>query len=176
MQERSDEELMDAYARGKVAAFESLYDRHRGPLYRYLLRLTRSAPVANELYQETWERIIRSRKRFRPGASFRPWMYRIAHNLAIDHLRRARHNVEADADTLPSASPGPEEALLEEQQSLRLAAAVSALPEEQREALLLRLEGDLDLQAIADATGVSRETAKSRLRYAVNKLRSTVNA
>jgi RNA polymerase sigma-70 factor (ECF subfamily) len=174
MRDRSDEELMQAYAKGEMEAFDALYARHRGPLYRYILRQVGDAVIANDLYQGSWEKIVGARARYRANAPFRAWMYRIAHNHVADHFRRSRPSSELQADIHASDQPGPEQALMGEQTSARLAAAVRALPAEQRDVLLLRLEAGLDLDAIAAVTGVKRETAKSRLRYAVGKLKNAL--
>lgn len=171
MRERSDETLMQAYANGDMAAFEQLYSRHRGPLYRYVLRQVGDAATANDLFQGSWEKIIKARAAYRPTAPFKAWLYRIAHNHVMDHFRRARPAGEVSADALAADNPGPEEQMHSENRRAALAAAVDALPGEQKEAFLLRLEAGLDLQDIADVTGVSRETAKSRLRYAVGRLK-----
>jgi RNA polymerase sigma-70 factor (ECF subfamily) len=171
MRDRSDEELMQAYAKGEMKAFDDLYGRHRGPLYRYILRQVGDPVTANDLYQGSWEKIIKARARYRANAPFRAWLYRIAHNHVADHFRRSRPTSELHADSLATDNPGPEQALIGEQTAARLQAAVLMLPGEQREALLLRLEAGLDLDAIAEVTGVKQETAKSRLRYAVRKLK-----
>ena len=85
-----DEQLMKSYAGGSMEAFEHLYERHRGPLYRYILRLTGDPATANDLYQGSWEKIIKARGRYKASAPFKAWMYRIAHNHVMDHFRR-RH-------------------------------------------------------------------------------------
>ena len=162
---------MAAYAGGDMQAFELLYQRHRGALYRYLLRLVGDAPTANDLYQGSWERVIRSRRRYRPSAPFRAWMYRIAHNQAMDHFRRSRPVSGQSPDELEAGDPGPDAVLQDEERAARLSNALESLPAEQREALLLKLEAGLGLTAIAEVTGVNPETAKSRLRYGVAKLR-----
>lgn len=174
MQDRSDEELMTAYARGDTGAFERLYRRHRGPLYRYILKQVGDAATANDLYQGSWEKIIRARKRYRASSPFRAWMYRVARNHVIDHFRRVRPTAELRPEAIEAPNPGPDEGLAEWQQAQRLGAAIEALPAEQKEALLLRLEGGLDLHSIARVTGVGPETAKSRLRYAVARLKVAV--
>jgi len=176
MRDRSDEELMQAYAKGEMEAFDVLYDRHRGPLYRYILRQVGDPATANDLYQGSWEKIIKARSRYRARAPFKAWMYRIAHNHVADHFRRSRPAGELHEESHATGNPGPEQALMGEQAAARLAAAVHGLPAEQREALLLRLEGGLDLDTIASVTGVNRETAKSRLRYAVGKLKGALGA
>jgi RNA polymerase sigma factor (sigma-70 family) len=174
MRERGDEALMKAYADGDMEAFEHLYNRHRGPLYRYILRQVQDAATANDLYQGSWEKIIKARAGYKATAPFRAWMYRIAHNHVMDHFRRSRPVSELPPDEMEADLPGPGQQLLDEQRMSGLHAAVSDLPAEQKDVLLLKLEAGLDLQTIADVTGVNRETAKSRLRYAVGKLRKTL--
>ena len=171
MRERSDEDLMEAWAAGSMQAFEALYARYRGPLYRYILRQAGDDATANDLYQGSWEKIIRARKSYRPQAPFRAWMYRIAHNHVIDHFRRSRPQSELEPERMESAEQGPDELLSQEARQQRLRDAVDSLPDKQRDAILLKLDAGLDLQSIADVTGVNRETAKSRLRYAVARLK-----
>lgn len=170
----SDENLMLRYAAGETRAFDTLYARYRVRLLRYLVRLTGRTAVAEELYQETWGRVIDSRERYAPSARFAAWLFRIAHHLAIDHLRRTHPTV--DADEVLVAFPGAAEddpawALDNAEQMQRLASLVEALPPEQKSVLLLRAEGELTLEEIAANTGTGRETIKSRLRYALAKLR-----
>lgn len=172
MRERTDEALMRAYAKGSLEAFDLLYSRHRGPLYRYVLRQVEDAATANDLYQGCWEKIIRARKRYRPSAPFRAWMFRIAHNHVMDYFRKTKPESEIAADDLEHPSPGPEKVYLDRDRTAELMEAVSRLPAEQREVLLLKLEGGFDIPAIAGITGVKPETAKSRLRYGVGKLKS----
>lgn len=174
MRDRSDEKLMKLYAGGDMAAFEQLYARHRAPLYRYVLRLAGDAATANDLYQGIWEKMIKARKRYKPSAPFKAWMYRIAHNHVMDHFRRQRPVSDTPPDSFESPGRGPEEQFLSESRSAGLADAITRLPPEQKQALVFKLESGLDLQTIADVTGVSRETAKSRLRYAVSKLKRTI--
>jgi RNA polymerase sigma-70 factor (ECF subfamily) len=178
----ADEELMLAYGGGDAGAFEVLYRRHRGPLYRFLLRQVNDAATAEELFQDVWMRVIDFRERYQPRARFTSWLYAIAHNRLMDHYRAggrakflAQDESEAALDHLPSGDL-PAEALLDRKRSAeRLLAALARLPEPQREAFLLQQEGELSLEEIGAATGVSRETAKSRLRYAVAKLREELS-
>lgn len=171
MHEPADEKLMQAYARGDMGAFECLYERHRGPLYRYILRHVGDAATANDLYQGTWERVIRFRGRYRPKAPFKAWLYRIAHNHVIDHFRSARPTDPLEGESWAGDGPDPEGQVMADGRRQALQRAVAGLPQEQRDALLLRLEAGLDVDTIAKLTGVNRETAKSRLRYAVAKLK-----
>jgi len=175
----SDEDLMLRYAAGEAAAFDALYGRYRVRLLRYLVRLTGQTAVAEELYQDTWSRVIDARARYAPSARFAAWLFRIAHHLAIDHLRKLHPTVNADEvlvgfPGLPEDDPAL--ALDQAEQMERLASLVEALPTEQRAVLLMRAEGDLTLEEIAVTVGTGRETIKSRLRYALAKLREGLRA
>jgi len=175
--ETSDEELMLAYARGDLPAFETLYGRHKGALYRFVVRSVRQRARADDLFQEAWIRVIAARERYRPEAKFTTWLFQIAHNLLVDEYRRERPQAgaeETDAVMDALQAPGaerPEEQLSTFEQRRRLQRALEELPPEQREAFLLRAEQELGLEEIAEVTGVGRETVKSRLRYAMAKLR-----
>lgn len=191
-----DAALMQAWVAGELAAFEALYARHKGPLYRYLLRHTRDRELADDLFQETWGRLIGARTRYEPRAKFQTFLFTLAHNLFVDHCRRASVR-PVSASQLPTracgdddddgaddhgvgAIPAPEPAQPErraEQQEIaaRIRAALDALPREQRDVFLLYEETGLTLEEIASVTGVGAETAKSRLRYAVAKLRAAMS-
>ena len=173
----SDEELMLAYRDGAARAFELLYARHKGPLYRYVLRLSGPAAVAEELFQDIWMNVVRSRERYEVRAKFTTWLYRLAHNRLIDHYRRTKPGVvvAADDDTLDGAADEafrePDGELERRRLGRQIVELLATLPEAQREAFLLRHEAGLSLDEIAHITGVDAETAKSRLRYALAKLR-----
>jgi RNA polymerase sigma-70 factor (ECF subfamily) len=178
----SDEELMLAYGAGDAAAFDALYARHKGGVYRYLLRQCRQPGVADELFQDVWMNLIRARASYAPTAKFTTWLYRLAHNRMVDHFRASGHLTLVSADdeahedaviALPAAR-ATEPAARAENRELgeRLRAALSALPPPQREAFLLQQEAALSLSEIAELTGVGVETVKSRLRYAMAKLRA----
>lgn len=173
--------LMLAYARGDLAAFGTLYAKHRGMLYRFLLRSVRDTHRTDELFQETWSRVISARERYQPQAKFSTWLLQIAHNLMIDAVRRQRplaSGEEAERALEQVATPQcqqPDHAASDEQRRRQLQRAIEHLPEEQRAALLLRLEHELSLEEIAAVTGVGRETVKSRLRYAMNRLREVMS-
>lgn len=173
----SDEGLMLAWVAGEIGAFEQLYARHRIRLYRYLLRHLRDGALADELFQDVWQKVVAARAGWVPDAPFATWLYRIAHNRLADHWRAARHRPQAPEDgearTARIADPGtPERSLSEFEQRRQLQRALDELPPEQREVLVLRLEQDLSLEEIGAITGVGRETVKSRLRYAMDKLRA----
>ena len=175
--EKTDEELMLAYAQGDVRAFDALYRRQRGMLYRFILRSINDRAIADELFQETWSRLIASRTRYRVESKFSTWLLQIAHNLIVDSFRRARPQAGSEeTETVmreldAPESDRPEPVLSEFEQRRRLQLALEALPSEQREAFLLRVESGLGLEEIAAVTGAGHETVKSRLRYAFAKLR-----
>lgn len=180
----ADEALMLAYAAGNARAFERLYTRHRGGLYRFLTRMTGRPAVAEELYQETWKRVIEARERYQPTAKFSTWLYQIAERLAIDagrrhHVQRelsSERVVDGEVVTVDFADDvDPARLVAEADANGRLRAAIEALPEDQRAALLLHVDGELTLEVIAEMKGTGRETIKSRIRYALNKLRQQLN-
>jgi RNA polymerase sigma-70 factor, ECF subfamily len=172
-----DSALMLRYRDGDVAAFETLYRRHKDPLFRYLLRLCRQHASAEDVFQEAWGKIIKSRDNYRPTAKFTTFLYHVAHNCFIDHLRRnKRHGNTADVDP-DSQAAGTDcpEALVEKSLARhRLDIALQSLPYEQRDVFLLHEEAGLSLDEIAAITDCKRETAKSRLRYAIRKLRAAL--
>lgn len=168
---------MLAYGQGDDRAFERLYARHKGSLYRLVLRSVRERGIAEELYQEIWMRVVEARGRYRVQAKFTTWLYTIAHNRLADHWKkRGLKLVELDAEQ-PPAPPGDEPGALAEarQGAERLAAALAALPEAQREAFLLYEEAGMNIGEIAAATHANEEAAKSRLRYALAKLRQALD-
>jgi len=180
---QTDEALMVAYAAGDADSFDRLYERHRGGLYRFLLRQCGAAAVAEELFQDVWMSVVRTKRTYVANARFATFLYRIAHNRLIDHFRRAGHrptvpviqddeNGDDPVEALMADPREQPEALLHSKARIeRLFALLAALPEEQREAFVMREEGGLSVEEIAVATGVNTETAKSRLRYAIAKLR-----
>ena len=174
MREFTDEQLMQRYAKGEAKAFDQLYDRHRGPLYRYFNRQVSDAATANDLYQGAWEKIIKSRRKYRPAAPFTAWMYKIAHNHLVDYYRRKSPADSTETDTLADDQANPAQDFIKGKQREKLRMSIVALPAEQRDTLLLQLETGLKLEDIAMVTGVSRETVKSRLRYAVTKLKQVL--
>lgn len=171
---------MLCYRDGDAGAFDALYARHKGGLYRYLLRQCREPAAAEELFQDVWMNLIRARAGYTVQAKFTTYLYRLAHNRLIDHYRKNSQAAissfeDADGDALEDladerAQP-PDAAHDSRQQALRLLELLAELPEAQREAFLLQQEGGMSVEEIAQATGVTRETAKSRLRYAMSKLR-----
>ncbi len=179
--ERNDEELMQAYGTGDASAFEILYARHRSPLFRFMLRQLREHSLAEELYQDVWQKVIQARERYKPEAKFTTWLYQIAHNRLTDHWRAQQHRPSASEDAIEKAEAIPDPQTPDRQLSAfeerrRLQLALEELPPDQREVVMLRLEQELSLEEIADITGTGRETVKSRLRYAMDKLREKLRS
>ena len=179
-----DGALMLRYAQGDLSAFTRLYERHKGALFRYLLRQTREHAVTEDLFQEVWGRVIASRERYEPRAKFSTFLFSIAHNCFIDHCRRAGTAPTARAETLEDETHaalaeaphrGPERQVESSQLASRLRAALDRLPAEQREVFVLHEETGMSLEEIGALTGVGMETAKSRLRYALAKLRQSLD-
>ena len=172
-----DAALLRRYRQGDGAAFAELYQRHRLGLFRFLLGLCGEHALAEEVFQDTWMSLIRSQSEQREAVLFKTWLYQIARNRLIDHWRKqGRHQAQhAEYDeqqhAAPDPQPGPEQQLSLSRDQARLQAALADLPSEQREVFLLRAQGELELGEIAELTQTPTETVKSRLRYALQKLR-----
>lgn len=182
----TDEACMARYRDGDERAFRALYLRYRDKLYRYTLRLAAHPQEAEEVFQEVWLAVVRGKAGYTPGASFAAWLFAIAHRRAADRWRAlGRHapdavhaadgdEAEAWAERLPATAPTPESHAHNDALGAALQQAVRTLPLPQREAFLMKAEGGLGLEDIALATGVPRETVKSRLRYAQQRLREAL--
>ncbi len=181
----SDEALMKAYAAGDASAFTRLYDRHERAAWRFFARQGVAAGVADDLLQETWIAVVRSADRYVPTARFATWLYAIARSKLVDHWRATRAHVPLDdaandddegasmlASLAAPASDQPEVRAMSRAYARAFVAAVDALPAPQREVFLLHADGELALDEIASLTSAGVETVKSRLRYAMRKLRA----
>jgi RNA polymerase sigma factor (sigma-70 family) len=174
--EGADEELMIAYRDGNAGAFETLYARHRARLFRFVLRSVKERGMAEELFQDVWMRVIEARGRYAPKARFTTWLYSIAHNRLIDHWRRKGLSVvDLENVDVEGNSPNPERQAEARQGLQRFAKALEVLPPAQREAFLLHEEAGMSVAQIAQSTGAGEEAAKSRLRYAMAKLKAAVD-
>jgi RNA polymerase sigma factor (sigma-70 family) len=194
--EPTDDALMAAYAAGDAAAFETLYRRHQHSLYRFIRRLLGPALAAqtDEVFQDTWLRVVHARARWQPqGASFRTWLFTLAHHRVIDLWRRSGREVPlaADDDGGPwepdgdawqqwpapaSAEPHTEELAFWRRAGERLLQCLDELPLPQRSTFLLHHDDGLPLAEVAATLEVGFETAKTRLRYAMSKLRTCMGA
>ncbi|MEZ4448574.1 MAG: RNA polymerase sigma factor [Nannocystaceae bacterium] len=183
----SDEALMASFRRGDGKAFEILVVRHRRGLYNFLFRSVRNQSRAEELLQEVFLRVVKAKSRYEQTARFSTWIYTIARNLCVDESRRAqfRRTVSLDA-TRPGKDGDERGSMLEstaadqvdvDQEAMgpriqdRVAAAVDRLPDDQREVFLMRQLGGLSFKEIGEVVGAPENTVKSRMRYALEKLR-----
>lgn len=168
-----DAGLMARFAAGDGPAFETLYRRHRAGLYNYIRRLTPPG-VTEEIFQDVWMAVVKSSSHYMPTARFTTFLFAIAHRRIADFYRRRRPE-GALSEEMPDDARGPDAMAQNAALGAALAAAVSQLPHVQREAFLLRAEGGLSVEEIAEVTGVPYETAKSRLRYANSALRQKLD-
>ncbi len=168
MPEPSDDYLMGRFAAGDYSAFETLYRRHKDAVYRYFLRGT-DATNAADGHQETWARVVAHRTRYRPAGRFRAWLFTIAHRVLMDQFRQLPPEAASKDEAVANGSPLQDVEYLEAAE--RLNALIAKLPMAQREALLLHREAGLTVREIAVVTGITQEGVKSRLRYAMEKLR-----
>ncbi len=194
--EATDDELMAAYARGDAAAFERLYARHQAGLYRFIRRLLGNGLAAqtDEVFQDTWLKVVNARQHWAPqGASFRTWLYTLANHRVIDIWRRSGREVSLSTDddspwepdaggawqhwpAPASPSPHSDELAFWRRAGERLLGCLDELPLAQRSAFLLHHDDELPLAEVARALEVGFETAKTRLRYAMSKLRTCMGA
>jgi RNA polymerase sigma-70 factor, ECF subfamily len=185
LRDEADEVLMLAYQRGDVRAFEILLTRHRRPVFNFILRYVALRETAEDLLQETFLRVIKGAETYQRQAKFTTWLYTIARNLCVDQSRRAKHrkaqsldaplNKSDDAgtllDVLPASGIASDRQTVNKELLVRMEAAIGRLVEEQREVFLMREFLDMPFKEIAEVVGVPENTVKSRMRYALEKLR-----
>lgn len=184
---------MQRYAQGEVAAFEMLYQRHETALWRFIVRSLHQAEAADDVMQDTWITVTQQAVRYVANAEkesqtaqFRTWLFTLARSRTVDFLRQKKPEIstedfsDSQNDWLDNqaADSGfePQKQMQSHQQASSLLQALQALPDVQREAFLLQAEGGLSVEEIAATCQISFETAKSRLRYARSKLKSTLAA
>ena len=179
-----DQTLMHQYVQGDHCAFEQLYLKHKGPLYRYFVRQIGDKTLAEDLYQETWGRVIKAAANYQSQAKFTTWLYRIAHNLLVDHVRALKpvdnfselFTEEQDSDDLlPSDKHSPYADAENQLKASLLKRCIVLLPQVQKEAFLLNIEMGFTAAVIAEIAGVGLEATKSRIRYANQALRDCVS-
>jgi RNA polymerase sigma-70 factor (ECF subfamily) len=183
----SDEALMVRYQRGDVRAFEVLLTRHRKPVFNFILRFVREPAQAEDLLQETFLRVIKGVDGYEKQAKFTTWLYTIARNLCVDASRRAKHRRAASLDAPMDSSEKDGATLLDvtadkqahatDRQVIghelhgKMYDAIAKLSEEQREVFLMREFLDMPFKDIAEVVGCPENTVKSRMRYALEKLK-----
>ncbi len=177
---------MLAFRAGDARAFETLVRRHRTPVFNFILRFTGHRARAEDVLQETWLKVVRSAREYEPKAKFTTWLYTIARNLCVDSARKESYrqasSLEAPVGSggdegrplgegLPDAGVSPERGAYNARMRPLLERALAGLPEEQREVFVLREYSGIAFKEIAEVTGVSENTVKSRMRYALEGLR-----
>jgi RNA polymerase sigma-70 factor (ECF subfamily) len=173
------EDSISRLRRGDLNALSELMTRYQHRMYRFLLRLTQDPGMAEDLFQQTWLRVIEKIGRYDARRQFEPWLFSVARNLAIDYLRQRRpHSLDAPddwgaapLDRLAADDQDPLEQLLEFERGSVLASALAELPLIHREVLTLRFEEELKLEQIAEISGIPLSTVKSRLLRALSSLR-----
>jgi RNA polymerase sigma-70 factor (ECF subfamily) len=186
LSDEADEALMLRYQKGEVRAFEILLTRHRKPVFNFILRYVGSREIAEDLLQDTFLRVIKGAEKYERKAKFTTWLYTIARNLCVDQSRRQKHrkaqsldaplakgseNSGTLLDVVPGNEMGSDRKAVSQQLHQRLHGAISSLSEEQREVFLMREFLDMPFKQIAEVVGVPENTVKSRMRYALEKLR-----
>ena len=179
----SDQELVRLYIQGDEGAFETIVNRYQEQVFSKILFIVRDQEVANDLFQDTVIKVIHTLKsgKYQEEGKFLPWVLRIAHNLAIDHFRKARKipvvRSTDEFDVFAGIADGNrdvETAMMHSEIERDVRMLIERLPEEQREVVLMRIEEDLCFREIAERTGVSINTALGRMRYALINLRKLV--
>lgn len=180
--EISDEKLLGLYNKGDVKALDELILRYKKPLYSFLWRLTSSGVEVDEIFQETWLRIIKKARDFEQN-KFKGWIFKIAHNLVIDWSRTKRGHLSLDqrseydedertlGDNLPAAGLGPDGHAANRDLQKAIAHALASLPSEQQEVFILRMESQMSFKDIAEIQGTSTNTVLARMQYALAKMR-----
>jgi len=180
-EEKSDEQLMEIYRDGDLQAFDLLFGRFKDILYRYLVRQTGNFAIAEEIFQDSWAALIKHRKNYTVKAKFKTYLFHIAHNKLIDFYRSKQNNnsdiVSYDEHQEDFSISDENEKSIEHQTDVTskyqfLLTLLDKLPAAQRDAFLMHEEAGMTLIEIADVMGVSRDTVKSRLRYALQRLRT----
>jgi RNA polymerase sigma factor (sigma-70 family) len=180
----SDQELVQAYIKGDHSAIEVLINKHRSKVYTYILLTIKNQQLAEDLFQETFIKVIQSLRggKYKDNGKFLSWVIRIAHNLIIDHFRKEKQmntvsNDDTEVDLFNSkklSDSNIEELIINSQIKSEIRVLINELPDDQREVVLLRHYGGLSFKEIADQTDVSINTALGRMRYALINLRKLI--
>lgn len=185
----ADEELLERFRSGSARAFEELVRRHQRALYHFVLRSVRHPQTAEEIHQDAWMRILEGAADFQRASKFTTWAYTVARNLCIDHARKAALRRHPSLDQPSSGSEdGPslgevvadrgaavDRTAIGNELQVRIAAAIEALPTDQREVFLMREYSNLQFKEIAEIVGAPENTVKSRMRYALERLQQALS-
>lgn len=180
----SDGELISLYLSGHDAALELIVNRYKDKMYTAIYMLVKDRNLAEDLFQETFLKIIRTIKagNYSEQGKFLPWAMRVAHNLCMDHFRRVRQNIPVTlpdgrdiSEILPIADGTASDRIELRQTGEKVRAMIERLPDEQREVITLRIYGEFSFKEIAEQTGVSINTALGRMRYALINMRRMID-
>lgn len=180
----TDHELVQLYEKGNDSAFDILLARHQAYIYSYILFLVKDSDVANDFFQDTFQRAIvaiRTHK-YQTSGKFSAWLTRIAHNLIIDRSRECESTCTVREElvkpkalnSLQLSEATREDEIIDKQNREGIRRLLDYLPESQKEVVLLRFYDDLSFKEIAEKTGVSINTALGRMRYALINLRKLI--
>lgn len=177
--EPDDRELLARYAQGDALAMDQLVDRYAGTVYAFVFHFLGERSLAEDLTQEVWLKVLRHAGGFEGRSRFSTWLFRVARNVCLDHLRkrsrRSASREEGDPfaldEVVDEAAPAPAERAANRELAAEVRAAVAELSHDQREVFLLREQSDLTFREIADALELPRDTVKSRMRYALGHIR-----
>jgi RNA polymerase sigma-70 factor (ECF subfamily) len=181
---KSDQVLIREYLKGREASFEVLLSRYKDRVYSYILFTIKDRSLANDIFQETFMKVIRTLKRgkYNEEGKFLPWVNRIAHNLMIDHFRRNQKYPTTSGsedfdifDIIPDQKQSVEDQAIKDQILSDVKKLIHQLPQDQKEVLMMRMYFDMSFKEIAERTNVSINTALGRMRYALINLRKMVD-
>lgn len=177
----TDEQLVRKYIDGNNKAFDTLLHRHKSKLFSYIMRIVKNKDLADDIFQETFVKIIMTFRqgRYIESGKFSAWLSRIAHNLIIDHFRqeKAENNMSSDDEDInllnrrDLCEENIEDMMVNDQIKADVRRIIDALPEPQKEVLVMRYYNDMSFKEIAETTGVSINTALGRMRYAILNMR-----
>jgi RNA polymerase sigma factor (sigma-70 family) len=180
----NDNELVQQYINGDHSSIEILIERHKNRVYSYILQIVKNQDLAEDIFQETFIKVIRSLKygRYVENGKFISWVLRISHNLIIDHFRREKLNGTVSNDSYESdlfnsprfSDENIEDRLVMEQILFEVKELIKELPEDQQQVIHMRHYQGLSFKEIADITDVSINTALGRMRYALINLRKLI--
>lgn len=178
---RQDGNLIKAYLGGDKMAFQKLYNNYERQLFSYILRYTRNKTAADDVFQQTWIKVINGLKKYEEKGIFSSWLFGIAHNSCIDHIRKnsrekINDNKSIEIDKMESRqNMCPEKEFLKKEKTQYLKKAIEQLKPDQKDVILLRLYTDLTFKEIAEQLGYSLNTVLGRMHYALINLRKIIN-
>jgi len=176
----SDQELIGQYIKGKESSLEVLINRHKAKIFTHIILIVKDHALAEDIFQDAFIKVIKTLRmgKYREEGKFLPWVMRIAHNLAVDHFRKANRMPTTNGgenfdifDVIKQTDDSIEDVVVQEEIHTDLRSLVEELPEKQKEVLIMRHYCEMSFKEIAEETNVSINTALGRMRYALINLR-----